>query len=106
MPRPWISEDRPGDVDGLSVTRPLLTTLEQAATCPVTGRKYHVAQIMVEFVGSLDLSVESRPVAHDRGHSIIPELNSRDRRNQEREVWMQERAKQLRDNARMVFLVT
>lgn len=106
MPRAWVSEERPGDIDGLSVTRRLLTTLEQAATCPITGRKFHVAQIMVEFVESLDLSVESRPVAHDRGHSIIPELNSLDRRYQDGEVWMQERAKQLRDNAEIVFVST
>ncbi len=106
MPRPWKSEERPGDVDGLSVTRPLLTTLVQAATCPITGRKYHVARIMVEFVLSLDLSVESRPVPHDRGHSIIPELNSLDRRYEDGEVWMQERAKQLRDNAEIVFIST
>ncbi len=106
MPRPWISEEQSGDKDGLSVTRPILTTLQQAATCPITGSKFHVAQIKVGLVESLDLSVESKPVEHDRGHSIIPELNSLDRRYEDAEIWMKERAKQLRDNAEIVFIST
>jgi hypothetical protein len=106
MPRSWVSEDRPGDVDGLSVTRPRLTPVEDAATCPRTGKNFHVAEITVELVTALDLSVEPRPLPHDRGHSIIPELNSLDQRDPVREMWMKERAMQLQDNARMVFMAS
>ena len=45
-----------------------------------------------------------RPLAHDQGHALIPELNSLDQRDPDRGVWMEEKAKQLQDNARMVFL--
>jgi len=106
--RPSIRDFRPRpiDVDGLSVTRPRLTSLEQAATCPNTGKKYHVAEITVELLTRLDLSAQKWPLSHDRGHAVIPELNSRNRGDPEREVWMEERAKQLVDNARMVFSAT
>lgn len=103
MPRAWESEKRKGDVDGLSVDRAHLTGIEQAATCPWTGKKHHVAKLTLEFVESLELSVKAMPISGNRGHALIPELNSIDRRDPEREVWIKERAKRLQDSAQMVY---
>ena len=105
-PRRWESNEQPGDVDGLSVTRPRLANLEKVKTCPKTGKKFHVAEITVELVTSLDLTVEKRPLVRNHGHALIPELNSLDQRDPAREVWMEERAKRLMNNALMVFLAS
>lgn len=104
MPRAWESEERKGDVDGLSVSRARLTGIKQAAKCPRTGNEHHVAKLTLEFVESLELSVEPMPIPGNRGHAVIPELNSIDRRDADREVWIMERAKRLRDSAQMVYI--
>jgi len=105
MPRAWVSEDRPGDTDGLSVTRSKFTTPQAASICPIHGTQYHVVELKVRFVQGLDLSVEKKPLPHDRGHAVIPELNSLDRRDTDKEIWMKEKAKQLHAHARMVLIV-
>ena len=105
MPRAWVSKDRPGDTDGLSVTRAKFTTPRDASICPIHGTKYHVAKLTVQFVQGLELSVKKKPLHLDPGHAIIPELNSLDRQDPDKETWMKEKAKQLRDHATMVLIV-
>ena len=105
MPRPWKSDDHPGDFDGLSVARSRLTEPDAVSTCPIFGTLYHVAELEVRFIQGLDLTVEKKPLPHDRAHAVIPELNSLARRDADREAWMDERAKKLRDKATMVHIV-
>jgi len=105
LPRPWESEESPGDTDGLSVTRAKFTTPQVASICPITRKKYHVAELTVRFVQGLELSVKKKPLPHDPGHAIIPELNSLDRRDADKETRMKEKAIQLRDHATMVLIV-
>lgn len=104
MPRPWKSDERPGDSDGLSVARSILTSPAAVSMCPISGKPYHVAELEVRFIQGLDLTVEKKPLPHDRAHAIIAQLNSLDRKDVDREAWMKERAKKLRDKAIMVHI--
>lgn len=109
MPRHWESDERPGDSDGLSVTRPAVSKAspEEASLCPMTGKRFHVAEVSVAFIQShpMGLTVVPDGKPHDAGHAIIPQLNSVDRREPDKETWMEERAKKLRENAKMVFVL-
>ncbi|MBI1374286.1 MAG: hypothetical protein GC159_16340 [Phycisphaera sp.] len=103
MPRPWVSEDKPGDMTGLSVSRADLTTVDHAATMPHNGKKAHLAEFGVSDVVELQLTVKTDPLADDLGHSLIPELNSLDRRDPDKEARMEEWAIALRDSATIVY---
>lgn len=103
MPRKWVSDERPGDPDGISVNRALLTDVETAATRPDNQKKIPVAEFGVADVTGLGLSVEPKPLNVDRSHAVIPELNSLDRRDMVKEAQMDEWAHALRENAIIVY---
>lgn len=107
MPRAWVSDQLRGDVDGLSVTRPAITndTPERASCCPFSGKHFHVAKLLVTTIESAGLTVIADAQPHDKGHALIPELNSLDRRDPDKEAWMEERAKRLREAAQMVHII-
>ena len=97
MPRPWVSAEKRGDHDGISVDRAALTTISAAATRPDNGNKAHLCEFGVKDVRRLRLTVEPKQLLNSPAHSVIPELNSIDRRNQVKELWMEEQAIALRD---------
>jgi hypothetical protein len=103
MPRPWESEVKPGDRDGLSINRACLTTVDVAATMPHSGKKCHLCEFGVEHVHRLNLTVAPKPQPGDRSHAVIPELNSVDRRDKGKEAQMEEWAIGLRDSATLIF---
>ena len=103
MPRAWVSEERRGDYDGLSVNRAMLTDIETAATRPDTGQKVHLAEFGVSDVQQVGLTVVPKPLVNDRSHAVIPELNSNDRRDLKKEARMEEWAIALRDRAILVY---
>jgi|GEM_PF-5834288 len=76
MPRAWQSPQRPGDADGISVNRSLLTSLDRASRRPDTGESVPVARFAVADVHRLGLTVRPEPIAADPSHAVIPELNS------------------------------
>jgi hypothetical protein len=107
MPRPWVSEDKPGDFDGLSVDRAALTNIDTAATMPQSGKKVHLCEFGMKDVLRLKLTVKSKPwLPNNPAHSVIPELNSLDLRDPAKEVIMQEQAIALRDSAVLVYEAT
>ena len=92
-PRPWRSVENPGDSDGISVSDSRLTTAVQASICPRTNRSRSVVSVSIEEVVRLNLTLKLSPEDHDPGHSLIPELNSLDARDNRRaEVWIEETA--------------
>ncbi len=104
MPRPWVSAQKPGDSSGLSVSRAMLTRLEDIAKPPKAGDQTHVAQLGVADVRAIELTVVPDPGPTDIGHSLIPELNSISRLDPEQEQKMDEWAMFLRDRASLVDL--
>jgi hypothetical protein len=99
MPRPWISEDRKGDSDGLSVSRASLTSAASAAIRPDKGIKCPLAEFGVQDVHRLGLTVVAKPNVTDLGHALIPELNSISQRDPAKETLMKEWAMTLRNNS-------
>jgi hypothetical protein len=104
MPRAWKSDDKPGDHDGLSVNRALLITAEKAAVRPDTGEKVPLAGFTVADVVHVGLTVIATPTRADRSHATIPELNSLDRRDPNKEMQMETWALALRDRARLIHV--
>lgn len=106
MPRPWVSEDRPGDYDGLSVNRACLTNIETAATRPDNGQKVNLVEFGVADLHEFGLSIVPKPLKADKSHAVIPELNSLDHREPAKLAIMEERAFALRKRAVLVFAAT
>lgn len=102
MPRPWQSSERPGDADGISVNRALLKGEVEASRRPDTGERVPMAQFAVSDVHRIGLSVQPMPLPDDKSHAVIPELNSRDRLDAEKEKKMEEWAIALRNCARLI----
>ncbi|MBV8781242.1 MAG: hypothetical protein JO353_07580 [Phycisphaerae bacterium] len=102
MPRPWVSEDRRGDYDGISVNRAALIDLETAARRPDNGEKAHVAEFAVSDAVDLGMTVQPQPLATDRSHAVIPELNSIDLRDVQKAVKIDEWAIALRNKATLI----
>ncbi len=115
MPRPWVSVERPGDTDGLSVDLASLTDVETAATRPDNGKKAILLAIEVSKVYRIEVSKVHRewltvkpapvlpPLPPNPAHAVIPELNSIDGQDPEYEIRMQEWAIKLRDGSRIVY---
>jgi hypothetical protein len=103
MPRPWQSEDKPGDVDGLSVNRASFISVEDAAVQPHNKKKAHLVQFNVADVYKLRLTVAPKPTSTDPSHAVIPELNSLDMRDPAKKAKMDEWAITLRDGATLIF---
>jgi len=105
MPRPWESEEKPGDKDGISVDRVELTTMELASIMPHSGKKAHVCEFGVCDILRRGLTVVAKPIDGNPAHAVIPEMNSLDCRNIEKEKAILEHAIALRDCAVMVYEV-
>lgn len=103
MPRPWESEDRPGDTDGLSVSRRNLTPIEIAATRPDNGTKMHVAEFSAATAFSLSLNIEPKISHAHIGEAVIPKMNSLDLRDDRIAKQIEEWAIALRDSAHIVY---
>jgi len=104
-PRPWKSDDKPGDTDGLSISRAWISSVEVASTCPFTSRQLSLASVAAATVTDLELSIEPKPTDHDVGHALIPELNSISGQDSDYQRWIDEQAFALR-NAATVILET
>ena len=61
-----------------------------------------MAQFAVSDVHRIGLSVQPIPLPDDKSHAVIPELNSRDRLDAEKEKQMEEWAIVLRNCARLI----
>ncbi len=97
MPRPWQSNERPGDTDGISVNRATLINEIEASKRPDTGERVPMARFVVTDVRRIGLSVRPAPLPNDVSHAVIPELNSLDRRDAAKEKRMEEWALALRN---------
>lgn len=80
-PRKWRSDDAPGDADGLSVSQGSISEPADVSKCPVTGFNFSVAAVFRRVFGELGLSIQPQPTEHDRGHALVPEMNSLDYRD-------------------------
>lgn len=105
-PRRWKSDEDSGDKDGLSVNRADLISAEGASKSAYSGKISHVAEITVEAVLILDLSVVPKPEDVDPSHAIVPELNSLDYRDAQKRKRIEECALALSASARIVFEAT
>ena len=102
MPRSWRSEDRPGDVDGISVNRACLIDQIAASRRRDTGERVPLAQFTVSNVHRIGLTVQPDRLPQDKSHAVIPELNSIDRRDPEKERKMEEWALALRNCSQLI----
>lgn len=102
MPRLWQSPERPGDTDGISVNRAFLTDQVKASRRPDKGERVPMAQFAVSDVHRIGLNVEPKPLPQDTSHAVIPELNSLDRRDTEKEKQMEEWAIALRNCSQLI----
>ena len=84
-----------GDVDGLSVSREIITGLE-AASKGADDKMRHVAGIEYKHFEPLEISVTSNAQSHDPGHCLVTELNITDYLdNKEKKTWIKGVAAQL-----------
>ncbi len=102
MPRPWQSDERLGDSDGISINCALLTDAVTASRRPDTGERVPLAEFAASDVYRIGLSVRGAPLPKDPSHAVIPELNSLDRRDTEKEQKMEEWALALRNCSRLI----
>ncbi len=102
MPRPWKSDEHPGDTDGISINRASLTDAVTASRRPDTGEHVPLAEFAAADVYRTGLSVRCAPLPEDPSHAVIPELNSVDRRDREKEQKMEEWALALRKCSRLI----
>ena len=102
MPRPWQSDEHPGDTDGISINRASLTDAVTASRRPDNGEHVPLAEFAAADVYRLGLSVRGAPLPEDPSHAVIPELNSVDRRDTEKERKMEEWALALRKCSRLI----
>ncbi len=97
MPRPWVTVEKPGDVDGLSVNRASLISEFDASKRSDTGERLPMARFAVAEVYRIGLTVRPAPSLDDLSHAVIPELNSLDQRDSEKATQMEEWALALRN---------
>ena len=102
MPRRCQSPERPGDTDGISVNRASLTDPITASRRPDNGVRIPMARFSASSVYRIGLSVRPCPTEQDISHAVIPELNSLDRRDPEKEKLMDEWAMALRNCSTLI----
>ncbi len=102
MPRPWQSDERPGDTDGISINRASLTDAVTTSRRPDNGEYVPLAEFTASDVYRIGLHVRGAPLLLDPSHALIPELNSLDRRDTEKERKMEEWALALRNCSQLI----
>lgn len=96
LPRRWVSSQDPGDSTGLSVDREWFTTIDSASRHPDTGKPQNVARTSVEQIGTVGLSAIANERPSNRSHTLIPELNSLDyKNNKEKKAWIKTTARKI-----------
>ena len=67
------------DKDGLSLGRRcLVVSIDEFSYTPDRTKRRSVAQILLAQVRSRGLTVEPKPLPHDRAHAVVPQMNVRD----------------------------
>jgi hypothetical protein len=102
-PRPWQDEEKPGDTDGLSISRAWISSVETASTCPFTSRQLGLASVATATLEHLELTIKPQPTEHDGGHALVPELNSIQGKEPNYQLWIEEKAIALRNAATVVL---
>jgi len=102
-PREWVSSDRPGDLDGLSVFRKKIASIEAAATRPDNGEKQHVAVFPAKIVFDLGLNINPKPDPAEAGEALILELKSSPPGTDHDLVQIEEWAIAIRDSASIIY---
>lgn len=96
LPRRWQSSEDPGDATGLSVDREWFTTVDAASRHPDTGEAQNVARTSVEKIASVGLSAIPDELPGNRSHTLIPELNSLDyKNNKDKKRWIKTTARKI-----------
>lgn len=77
--------NREYDVEGISVSRAKLTTLENAATPPTPrpGKSFFVAFLNAGELRNCGIQIEPDPLPNDPSHAILPQLTTGNRKSTE-----------------------
>lgn len=105
VPRPWVSEEKQGDSDGLSVNRACLVEAEEASKRPDNGDPQHLASFEASVAFDLGLSITPKESPIQQGESVIPEMNSIAMLDEAQAKQIDDWAVALRDAAVMVLEV-
>lgn len=96
LPRRWQSPEDPGDSTGLSVNREWFTTIDAASRHPDTGEPQNVARTSVQQIETVGLSAIPDELTNDPSHTLIPELNSMDYKNdKDKRRWIKTTARRI-----------
>lgn len=102
-PRAWKSEDNPGDIDGVSVSRAGISSIEVASTSPRSGKRMCLAQFPARAALDRGLDIVPDSTEQDPGHALIPQLNSLAQRDRAGAAVITEHATALRDAAEICW---
>lgn len=96
LPRRWRSPEEPGDATGLSVDREWFTTIDAASRHPDTNEPQNVTRTSVEQIATVGLSAVADSLPNNPSHTLIPELNSLDyKNNKDKQRWIKTTARKV-----------
>lgn len=74
---------RENDVDGLSLTRAKYSTPEEALGAGRPGKRYYIAVLRADDLRKKGLRIQPNPLEGNRGHCILPDIVSTNRKTDE-----------------------